>query len=242
MSNLLKAELYKIRRHKSIYLMGAIMMLLSFPFSYWYRSHTMQETLAFTFEVQLLFPLIMVIGVMGAILITSEYVTGGFKRLVCVGHTRKNIVLAKTIVFALLTLVISLIMPFLAAITISILEGFSYAQVNWMFTLRVVLLVIVVNSGIAALAVLISLLFKNVIAALGLFYGIYNVYFILQGVSSQNKILDQLFQLTIFGQIRVATADTITSIELLKLLGVSFVTIMGSYAISIWLFRRTEIK
>ncbi|GIP23447.1 ABC transporter permease [Paenibacillus sp. J22TS3] len=244
MGNLIRAELYKLKSSKILYIMVILLTLLSLAISYWFRTYSGQRMMLLVFEIQLMFPLIIVIGLLGASFISGEYKSGGFKKYIYFGHNRGRILLSKSIVYLLVILLLSVIMPLLTTLINSGLNGFGgTAQASaGVMVFRTFALSLLVYVGVGAVAFLISMLFKNSLATIGVFFGLYNLYVILQAVAMKSEFFRIIYEKTILGQIAVASSPNITAYQIWQLIVVALLTIALSLLLSVYWFRRTEIK
>ncbi|RUT31743.1 hypothetical protein EJP77_10160 [Paenibacillus zeisoli] len=244
MGNLIRAEVYKLKSSKVLYIVAGLLILLSLFISYWFRTYTGQRIMLLVFEIQLMFPLIIVIGLLGASFISNEYKSGGFKKYIYYGHNRRRILLSKSMVFTVVISLLSLIMPIVTTLINSGMNGFGESDgvSPGALIFRAFALSLLVYVGIASAAFFISMLFKNSLATLGIFFGLYNLYVILQGLAMNNETFRFIYQKTILGQIAVASAPQITAPQIWQLIIVALVTTGVFMYLSVFSFRRMEIK
>ncbi|MDA1476948.1 ABC transporter permease [Bacillus changyiensis] len=236
---MLQAEIFKLKKSRILFILFLTLVFMSFALSYWFQSYTGIEMLKFVYEIQLMFPLIIFMGIIGAYYITNEYQTGGFKRYISYGHRRSIIILTKSFVFSVLIIIMSSIMPLFTVLTNTYLNGFG--DVSFLTVIRIILLSEFIYIGLTAMAVLVCLILKNPIITMGLFYAIYNVYVFFQVIASKIDFVKKIYDYTIFGQVQLALLTEISMNDTIQIIIVTSLTATFSIGLSIFVFRRMSV-
>ncbi len=245
MFNLLKVEFYKLKTSKTFKLILVLMVLQSILCPILFSgSMTGKQVLLQVFAAQEFLALYILIGAFAAIYIGDEFNTGCIKNLIAYGHKRRNIVIAKSISYYFGIVIISLTSPILITTINTIMNG--YGQVftlnSLAFILKVSFLMALIYIGIGSIAVLISFICRNGIITVVAFILIDTINRAFRGLVFQKYLSGVIYKRTIFGQSLFLDMEYIDFSQGFKIIGVVIITIIVSTLLSVFFFKRAEIK
>lgn len=246
MLNLIKVEMYKLKRSTFFYgiLLFMILQAIGGPIlDYRFRNKTGKEMLLFSFNIQQVLSIIILIGLF-AYFVGEDFHSGCIKNLISCGHKRINILLSKSIVFYLGVIIISMSFPVILTIINTILNGYGEAFTfnSFLFVLRVILLMMLIYAAMSSIAVLFTFIFKNAPAVVGLFIGLDFVNRIAIAMSMRKESVRVIYEKTIFAQPGIAVLDKITFSQSIQIIFISLATILFSTLVGFYFFRKADIK
>lgn len=134
MYNLIKAELFKLRKDRVFRTMILIIAILSLVYPLLYYFDNLSQGSPQMTGVQFLFNFItgntlivkFSIAVLAGFFISSEYSTGVMKTIASSGNVRAKLYIAKLIGFSLGAMILSLVFPIVSTLEVSLLSGFGH--------------------------------------------------------------------------------------------------------------------
>lgn len=199
--------------------------------------------LLFSIQIQQ-FLVYMPIMAIFAYFIGMEFHTGSIKNLVTYGHRRRDIIIAKSIVFYLGTLIISFIFPIVITLINTTINGYgrTFDLDAFLLILRVSFLSASTYIGMASIIVMLSYLTRNAYAPSVIFYLLDTVCRLGQALSMRNNTVKEIYEKTIFYQLTTATLKDITFSQGLEVVAICLITIAISTVIAITAFNKAELK
>ncbi|WP_404454125.1 ABC transporter permease [Virgibacillus necropolis] len=250
MGNLMKTELYKLRRDRSFWTVLIILFLAAIGWTLLeYLDH--DPNLNSGFEVYLgafagnnyitrIAPCIL-----AGFFISSEYSMGTMKSITATGNSRMRIFWAKLLVFSFGSIIISLIFPIVATGTGTLIYGFGELPQGmgvgyFVQTIGLLILYAAAFSSIMALFAIMMTDSGKAIGFLIIFFLLFDTlfYFIAMKVS----IVEPVFNHSVFKLFVEITQPNVGSNELFKLIFVPIVTYIGIGILGSLVFRKKEIK
>lgn len=246
MLNLIKAEFYKLRTSKIFWLMvlaGVGQGLVGPLASSHFRTRTGVDMVLFSIQTQQFLVYMPIIAIFGYF-ISIEFHTGSIKNLIAFGHRRRDIIIAKSIVFYVGTVIISFIFPIVITLISTILNGYGrdFDLQAILFVLRVSFLMMLVYVGIGSMLIMLSYLTKNVFAPSVIFYLLDAVCRAGQMLSRKNDLVRAIYGKTVFYQLTTVTLKEITFSQGLEVVVICLITILFSTTVAMVAFNKAEIK
>lgn len=255
MTNLLKAEFYKLTRNKTFWvLVGTITVLSTLIHGlilkdWWLLSGTEFEKVGLSefnglspFIVPLFFNLI--VSSLAGFYISTEFSQSGvIKNQMMSGHKRPNIFLAKYVVFSLGSFIITVIIPFITAMILVILfgQGDLLSLPSFMYLGRAYGLFSLQFLSFTAIVLIMAFATedsgKTIIFTLLLAI----VMFAIEKLATQPHI-KIIYENTFFYQFTEAFKHSLTSGEMIKSITIGFVSFIVFILCGIFLINRKEIK
>lgn len=266
MSNLLKGEGFKLLRNRTLLYLLIIETLIAFAvvfISFLDEQGLLERIDGLTVEVEQevamtgmymmlqwlqtpeLFINILLLIILGAFFITSEYSNGTIKHLIASGHERWKIYISKTIVYALGSLGLYLYLPLalglFGTLFFGIGEGPGVAElqeIGW-----IVLIGIIFFLSFICITMVFVMLANSPGAAVVLFLGFY----ILSQTASQMfgqkyKIGEFINKFSVYNRFSSLYEVPLTNSLFIELTIISSVTIFISLYLGIFLFNRKDIS
>lgn len=206
MGNLLKTELYKLRKDRIFWVLT--LLLLAFAVLYpldimrsfkgisnvaskndFYRGYV----LSINTEIVKLFP-----AILAGFFIASEYSMGTMKSIVSSGNNRIRLYFAKLTVFSIGSVIILLILPIFMMGVSTIYLGFEVMP-EWTFFFQTIGLITLYGAAFASVMALFSTIFTDSGKAIGfllLFLGLINT--LLEAISAKVSFLEPIITHSIF--------------------------------------------
>lgn len=245
MSNLIKAEFYKLKTSKTFKAILILMLIQSILCHILFSSSmTGKQVLIQVFAAQEFLSLYIIIGVFAAYYIGDEFSSGCIKNLIAYGHKRQDIVIAKSIAYFVGIAIITLISPILITIINTVMNGYGeiFTLNSFAFILKVSFLMALIYIGIASISVLISFVCRNGIFIAVAFISIDTVNRACRGLVFQKYLSGEIYNKTIFGQSLFLDKDYIEFSQGFKIIGIALITIVVSTLLSVYFFKKAEIK
>ena len=248
MGNLIKAELFKLRKDRSFWTLTLILMGIAilYPLLIVFDgdgAHTkvnefyMYNIIGTNNYVTRLVPCIL-----AGFFISSEFSMGTMKSIVASGNNRIRIYFAKLIVFTIGAVSVSLILPlFMTAASAFYFDFNSMPEITYFF--RTVGLIALYAAALAA----IMALFAKIFTDSGKTIGFLLIFFILIdsilfALSAKFSWFEPVFNYSVFKLLADFSQLSLSSSELLKLVIVPFVTFIVFGLIGGLVFQKKEIK
>ncbi|MGL5351927.1 MAG: hypothetical protein ACRDA5_01230 [Clostridium sp.] len=242
MINLLKTDLYKLRKSSLFYGLVIFMIIMAVVMTAINSSLDMQGKDALSSSIQFTQMMVGIIPLTFGISIVKDFTTGYIKDSVAYGYSRTRIFLSNVIAFSIGLIIILLIFPVVSTLIITFLNGYGEVlTTDTIFNiLRMLFLMILVIVAIATLAALIAFATRsNAIVLLSILV----VNFIVQaGSMATNKIIKDIYENMIFYQINLISLPDISSSQITSVVVVSILTIVASILVGVYLFEKTDIK
>ncbi|SHI71282.1 ABC-2 type transport system permease protein [Clostridium cavendishii DSM 21758] len=245
MINLIKVELYKLKTSKTflavIFLSVLQSILCPIIFS---QTMTGKQVLITVFETQDVIGFFMLVGLFTAFYIADEFSSKYIKNLIVYGHRRRDILMAKIIVYYIGITIISLISPILITIINTFINGYGEAITlnTLMFIIRVFMLMLLVYIGLSSIAVLIAVICKNSTLVIISLIVLDSINRFGLAFAIRNSIVDLIYSNIIFGQKVNAVAEKLSILQGTKVIVISLITIAVSIFLSIYFFEKADIR
>jgi ABC-2 type transport system permease protein len=245
MSNLIKVEFYKLKTSKIFRVILTLMLIQSILCPILFSSSmTGKQVLIQVFAAQEFLSLYIIIGVFAAYYIGDEFSSGCIKNLSAYGHKRRHIIIAKSIAYYVGIAIIGLISPILITIINTVMNGYGevFTLNSFTFILKVSFLMAFIYIGIGSIAVLISFVCRNGIIIAVAFVLIDTVNRACRGLVFQKYLSGEIYNRTIFGQSLFLDMDNVEFSQGFEIIGIAIITIVVSTLLSVYFFRKAEIK
>lgn len=256
MTNLIRAEMYKLQRNKPFWvLLGTITglsTLLHFLIitDWWMMDGTPFDNIGLselnalaTFTVPLFFNLI--VCTLAGFYISTEFSQSGvIKNQLISGSKRTRIFIAKFLVFSFGSILVTIVIPLLTAIISVILlgqgeifnlsnliylgRGFSLFTLQFLGYTAIVMLIAIVTED-SGKTIIFSIIFSLIMDLVRIF-------------SSSSSFIATIYENTITSQFSEVFKYTLTNGEILKSLLIGGVTIVFFTLCGVFIFNRKEIK
>lgn len=246
MFNLLKTEIYKLKRYKLFYftiLLAASQSCLIYMFSDSLSAKTGKDILKFSCSTQECLALTLLIGVFSSDYVISEFYSGYIKNLIAYGHKRRDIYISKCMTGCIAIVLMSFMFPIIITIGNTIRNGYGEAFniYSFIYLVRVGFFMILIASAMGSLAILVGFIFRNVIFTMGLFICFDTINRTFGAVAMKNNIMRVIYYKTIMSQPQIATLDKISFQQGLQIIIVSLSTILVSTLLGIYIFKKRDI-
>ncbi|MDA3129421.1 ABC transporter permease [Aliibacillus thermotolerans] len=255
MTNLIKAEMFKLQRNRTFWALIATVAGLSTFLHYlviidWWQMHGtvfdragLSELDALsTFTVPLFFNLI--VSTLAGFFISIEFSNSGvIRNQIISGHKRSHIFIAKLLVFSLGSIIVTVLIPVITAIIIAILfgqgDGLSLTHAMYLgrayglFTLQFlafasIIMLLAIITGDQGKTIILSILFTIAMFAVEKL--------------SKPFFLEMVYENTIFYQFTEVFQLTMTNGEIMKSIIIGVLSCMMISLCGILVFNRKEIK
>ncbi|MEO4055062.1 ABC transporter permease [Solibacillus sp. CAU 1738] len=251
MSNLLKSELFKLRKDRIFWVLviglaisGAFYPILIFfdDGSFNAQAVSVKELYAFIALAGNNYITRLAPCILAGFFISSEYSIGTMKSIGASGNSRLRIYLAKLLVFSIGAVVISLVFPIFMTIVGSVLSGFNDVP-ELSYIVRTIGLTILYALAFASIMAVAAIIFTDngkTIAFLILFFILIDS--ILYALSQEFTLFETIFNNSVFKLFLDITKFNVGSEELLNLLVVPIITYIIFALIGSIVFQKKEIK
>lgn len=251
MSNLLKSELFKLRKDRIFWTLvfGLAISGGLYPILIFFDGSSFNAQAA---SVKEIYAYIALAGnnyiarlapcILAGFFISSEYSIGTMKSIAASGNSRLRIYLAKLLVFSLGAVIISLVFPIFMTITGSLLSGFNEVP-ELSYIARTLGLTILYSLALASIMAVAAIIFTDngkTIAFLFLFFILIDS--ILYALSQKFTLFEFIFNHSVFKLFLDITKFNVGSGELLNLLVVPIITYIIFALIGSIVFQKKEIK
>lgn len=256
MSNLLRSDLYRLFKSKSFYICMAVeacLFILGIVLMYLMQQSepTMvlnNPTSGIDYGMSALFgsELVMLIGIVIGIFVTSEFSHGTMKNVVSKGYSKVNIYLSKLITMIASSFIFLAVIILVGTISATIVTGnlgdFTSDYVLWIFkTLGIEMLL---YAAVTSLFLMLSMIVKNLggVIAINIIYAIMaeRLLFNLLQYIVKNKI--KFSEYSLLNNISLYAADNVSGSDYLRSAIVGLVVLVVTTAIGIWAFTKSDIK
>ncbi|MFL0252458.1 ABC transporter permease [Clostridium neuense] len=246
MLNLLKCEFYKLKRSKSFYVLivlGIIDGIVGIILAPSLRNDCGKKGMIGMFGGEEFLGQIIFLGIF-TIYITNEFKSGYTKNIISYGHKRRDVVLSKSIVFSTAAIIISLILPITVTVIETVMNGYGeiFNFKAFAFILRVTLIMMISYVVMASIAVLISFIFRNIIAPMAIFYLLDMANRFASAFSLRSNDVKYLYEKTIFYIPNIAISNVISISQMVQVVFHGLVVIAFSILLSIYIFNKADIK
>ncbi|MEK4519398.1 ABC transporter permease [Paenibacillus sp. FSL H8-0122] len=253
MYNLIRAELFKLRKDRSFHVLLLIIAALSvaYPLLYYIdnKSGGKPQFTGAEFLIKFVasngYVIKFSIAALAGFFIASEYTTGVMKTVASSGNDRGRLYAAKLIGFSAGAMMISLIFPLVSLAEVSMLSGFGQLPegVDAFFLPRVLGLTLLYTAAYAAIGALFTAVFTEsgkTISFLMVFFLMINT--ILGGLGEYIPVLTTVYDYSVFKLLGDIGKTRIDGGDLPALLLVPLLTIVVSGLLGVLVFRKKEIK
>ncbi|ASS67765.1 MULTISPECIES: ABC transporter permease [unclassified Paenibacillus] len=251
MYNLIRAELFKLRKDRSFRMLMLLLACasLGYPLLYYFDSVGEPQRTGADFLVQFIsgngFIIKFGVAILAGFFIANEYSTGVMKTIASSGNDRWKLFAAKLAGFLAGAMALSLVFPVASTIEASILSGFGHLPegTSALYIPRALGLTMLYAAGYAALGAL----FTAILTDSGKTIGFSIIFFVmidsvLVGLGTRIPFLATVYDYSIFKRIGDIGAPRIDSGELPAMVLVPVLTIVASGLLGIAVYRRKEIK
>jgi ABC-2 type transport system permease protein len=249
MSNLMKAELFKLRNDRSFWTLVIIIMAVAIsypPFIYFVLGDQ-------SVSIKDLFAAVALEGgnnyivrfipcILAGFFISSEYTIGTMKSISASGNSRIRIYFAKLLAFSLGAAIIALTFPIVMPTVGVVFYGFHDIP-GFAYIVRTLGLTILYTFAFASIMALIAIVFTDsgkTIGFLILFFSIFDS--VLYLLAQNFKIAETFFNYTAFKLFLDISKFHLADGEWIKLLIVPILTFILFGLIGSWVFHKKEIK
>lgn len=255
MTNLIRAELYKLSRNKTFWVLiasitGLSVLLHGLILMDWWLMSGTEFVKAGLGEFNGLSPFIvplffnLIVSSLAGFYISTEFTqSGGIKNQMMSGNKRTNIYMAKYVVFSLGSFIVTILIPFITAIILVILFGqgelLSFTNLMYLgrayslftlhfFSFTAIVLIIAIATEDSGKSILFTLLLSIVMFAIEKLI--------------TAPFITILYENTFFYQFSVVFKHTLTSGELLKSILIGVVSFIFLNLCGVLMINRKEIK
>ncbi|HET7658477.1 MAG TPA: ABC transporter permease [Bacillales bacterium] len=250
MGNLIRSELFKLRKDRSFWVLSCIILAyaLFVPIFQFFDNGPQYSTgikiylnaLAGNNYITKLVPCIL-----AGFFISSEYSIGTMKSMASTGSSRERIYVAKFIAFTIGAVLLSLLYPVMNGVTASLLFGFGdIPQITEIdFLVQTISLLILYAAAFASIMALFAFILTDSGKTIGLSFLFFLLFdSILQALSARFSIFETVYDYSVFKLFMDISKVNLESGELLKLILVPILTCIGFGILGYLVFRRKEIK
>ncbi|PAV28290.1 ABC transporter permease [Virgibacillus profundi] len=255
MSNLIKAEIFKLQRNKTFWVIfgsvTGLSALLHFLIitDWWmvqgtaFDSAGLSELNALsTFTVPLFFNLI--VSTLAGFFISIEFSDSGvIKNQMISGNKRSQIFIAKYLVFSLGAIIVTILIPLVTAVIVVILFGHGdiLNPSNMMYLGRVYSLFILQFLGYTAIMVLLAIITEDSGKTI-IFSILFTIVMFAVEKLVKTPFIELLYEHTIFYQFSDVFKFTMTNGEIIKSILVGVVSLIVIMLCGVFIINRKEIK
>ncbi|GIP25223.1 hypothetical protein J23TS9_03530 [Paenibacillus sp. J23TS9] len=252
MNNLIQSEWYKLCRDRSF---RAIILIISASGLFWsifqYIDHRMDGESPVTgiemWKSALLGNYMMIIGmcVLAGFFISSEYTTGVMKSIASSGNSRRRIIAAKQLVFALGSVILGLLFPVINCVVATLLSGFGElpGESTSLYFIRTLGLLVLYAAAFASIATLIATLMAEsgkTIAFTMVFFLFIDMFFAVVG--QYISFVETIYSYTVFKLLYDIGNVSLDGSLLVRMVVIPVITFVCFGLLSAWVYRRKEIK
>ncbi|PEK99058.1 ABC transporter permease [Bacillus sp. AFS017336] len=248
MGNLLKTELYKLKKDRSFRTLVLILILFSvlYPFTTKASSaakltldeYYIYNILSINNDIIKLLPCIF-----AGFFITSEYSTGTMKSIASSGNSRLRIYFSKLTMFSIGSIIILLILPVFMTTTAGIYFDFN-GTTDWMYILKTFGLIAIYGAAFASVMTIVATVFTDngkTIGFLLMFFALINS--LLDFIASKLTFLKTIIQNSVFMLYPgIYKFNQLDDRELFTLIIVPILTFIVLGVLGSFIFRKKEIK
>ncbi|MFX3636074.1 MAG: ABC transporter permease [Candidatus Pristimantibacillus sp.] len=253
MYNLIRAELFKLRKDRAFRVLLLILAVVSlgYPLLYYFdntsggASQITGAEFLYDFITGNAYVIKFGVAILAGFFIANEYSTGVMKTIASSGNVRARLFAAKLIGFTIGAMAISLVFPIVSTIEASLLSGFGHLPegVDTYFIPRAIGMTLLYAAGYAS----IGALFTSVLTDSGKTIGFSMIFFlmidsVLIGIGTKIPFFTTLYDYSIFKLIGSIGENNIVSGDLPALLLVPVLTYVVCGLLGILVYRRKEIK
>jgi len=255
MRNLIKAELFKLQRNKTFWVLCLTITGLSALLHYliiigwWQTSESAFDKVGLselnalsTFTLPLLFNLI--VSSLAGFFISIEFSQSGvIKNQVISGSKRSHILMAKFLVFSLGAIIVTIVIPLVTGIIEVILLGHGdiLSSPNMLYLGRVLGLFILQFLGYTAFIMLLAIITEDSGKTI-----IFSVLFTIMMYAAEklpkSPFINMLYENSIFHQFSSVFKYKITNDEIMQSILIALVTLFIITICGVFVFKRKEIK
>lgn len=250
MRNLLRAEFFKLLKHKTYgilvgvtALQGVLQPLLSDPKSG-------AQTFFSIYQDQEYYTMMIFFAALAATFIASDFEQGVMKHPIAYGHKKHQVVLSKVIVYLFACSLLSFIVPLISVTINTMNHGFGtdelfigLSQVEIISKLITTsTLMTLVYIGIASIAAAFAFLSRNSVMTITSFIGIDLLRRFVTIAAARNERISSLYSKTIFYQSDAILSEALSSNMIIQILAVCLATIIGVLTLSSFLVEKFDLR
>lgn len=255
MNNLLMAEMFKLRKNKSFWVILLISALFSLLLHYlvitdwWMLGDTPFKAAGLsdldalsTFAVPLYFNLM--VGSLAAFYIATEFGSSGvIKNQIISGKERSMIYISKYIIYTLGSVIIAVLIPLLAGIILNLVMGNAdiFNGENIVYLFRTYLLFVLQFAGFTAIITLLAILTEDSGKTI-IFSVLFTILMFAVDKMPIFNIIEIIYDYSIFQQFNLVFAPEMTPGGIIEAVVVGILTIILMLILGILVFNRKEIK
>ncbi|MDF2541579.1 MAG: hypothetical protein K0S47_1297 [Herbinix sp.] len=265
MYNLIRADLFKIRKTKAIKVLFGITTfsaLIMVWIAYSISQGEMNNNIA---GIGFMFSDVNMISILGAVL-AAIFICGDFENkiiheAIVTGNSRSSVIIGKAIVF--IGAVAFILVPYVAITVIALITGseFSMGSIAVGFLniitseagnhlsvteigklVAVIITLLFVYMAQLSICLPFALLLRKPVLVVTVYYGLTILCAQLTSIKGTSKIFDRIFALTPYGGMYSLTSLASSAIDFIKAIFVSFIFMILMFSITCLAFRRSEIK
>lgn len=255
MSNLFKAELFKLKRNKSFWVLCLTITGLSALLHYliiidwWQTSGSAFDKVGLselnalsTFTVPLLFNLI--VSSLAGFFISTEFSQSGvIKNQVISGNKRSHIFMVKYLVFSLGAIVVAILIPLVTGIIEVIILGHGeiLSFPNMLYLGRVLGLFTLQFLGYTAIIMLLAIITEDSGKTI-IFSVLFTIVMYVVEKLPKSTFINMVYENSIFHQFSEVFKYSMTNGEIIKSIIIALVTIIIITMCGVFVFKRKELK
>lgn len=251
MSNLIKAEWFKLRKDRAFLTLVGLMLIaaVAYPLMLFMDSSPSEPMYSSqTFLQNALAGNAYVIKFSAALLagffISSEYSTGVMKSIASSGNSRVRIFTAKLVIFSVGSMILALVFPVVGTFVVSIINGFDDWAIHFVqILLRSMGLTILYAAGFASIAALFSTILTDSGKAIGfslIFMWVIDSIIGLIGVYI--PLANTLYDYSVFKLVNDISIPDRNGAQLTALVAVPLVWFLIFGVLGVFAYRKKEIK
>jgi ABC-2 type transport system permease protein len=246
MFNLLEIEFYKLKKSKAFYiliLLSVAQSLVVWIFNDKLIHHSGKETLSYMLYIQSSLGGNLFVGILSADFIGNEFTSGYIKNLICYGHRRRDVLIAKSIVYFLGSIIINFTCPVIFTLINTMKNGYYSNFTFWEFInlLAIILTSIVIQIAICSISLLVIFLSKSPNINIGILIGVDFIFRAMSIVSIHVLSFRNIYDNFILSQFGIISQDNVTISQYLHAFAIGVITIAIFFSITNYFFEKSDI-
>jgi ABC-2 type transport system permease protein len=243
MINLLKLEIYKLKRNKAFWLISAIDIFVGLI--YVMKNGSLVGIKAFQSSMYDIATLMVLGAIFAGLFIGTDFTDRNINQGIVAGYSRIKILFSKVIILFLATEIIMILYPITSVIVNSALNGWgeTFNMDTAIYILRTIFLRLIVDSSCISLWVLLAFLFKDILKTVSV-----SIFIFMMGsgciitLSKKVDFMKEIYNLTANGQARILVNKTLSLYQITNIMVSNLIIVLVLLSISYLLFRRAELK
>lgn len=247
MLNLLEAELRKLKTSKVFYLiilLNLLQIAIIYPFSESFKITNGINSLTWMFSMQTSLATDLLIGIFASDFIVTEFSSGYVRNLIFYGHKRTDIFASKIIAFYIGVIIINSIAPFTIGAINTAVNGYgqAFSFGSAMFLIGIFLVMSLIGIAIGSIGVLAAFASRSANITICIIVAVDFTYRILNIISLHNPVLERIYNVILFSQPGIILMNHAGIPEILRAIAVSIVTLFLMTSLSVYIFKKADIR